>query len=79
MNYKEELEIRGLKAFRDSIDNTLKEYLSGGLSSISPILEDPSITGEKKAEIIVQFVTDSIAWRCEYEIQMQWANLNKMD
>jgi hypothetical protein len=68
-NIDEEIEVAALRSFRDSIDNTLKDYMKsgitriiGGLNAAKPFPFPP----DEIIEMLTMMITDQLKWRYEY-------------
>ena len=74
-NWENELEIAALKSFRDSIDNSLQEYLHSSIEMLLTLMEScpEHFSTEQKVNAISQLITKSLKWRYEYELHMQYA------
>jgi hypothetical protein len=75
-NVEEEIEIQALREFRDSIDNTLKDYLRGSIDSLMSGMEcmdQTDFTTEQKINALTELITKSLEWRYEYEVLLQYA------
>jgi len=71
------IEIKALKSFRNSIDNSLKDYLHDSISIILKGMEEeqnsPTISVEQKIDAVTYMVVKSLEWRYEYEYLLQEA------
>jgi hypothetical protein len=76
MTYEEEKELLAFRAFKESIHDSLKEYIQDSLTVMLPFFDDREpgeFPTEEKARTLTLLMTEIIEWRCEYERQLQYA------
>jgi uncharacterized Fe-S cluster-containing protein len=69
------LEYEGLKAFRDSINGELKEYLKpsiAGLMKRPAEIDDDIYSMDERVAMLSDIISDLLEWRIQYEKERKY-------
>jgi hypothetical protein len=77
LSFEEQKELLGFRAFKESINGSLRDYIQNHLECIIPYwdsFEQEDMPTEYKITALTQVMVDIIEWRCDYETKLQLAH-----